>query len=245
MKKRKIMSFVIICSLFLLTGCSSKEVYHNDNMTAYFEENVEDRLDLSIDFICSTTNLPESTVQTLLTFSPVDESYEIELSDGMIYGYYNETLDDSSGIYMKAYSSLDELEKDLNMDVISSSNIVYPEDGNNLVLEYYPDTMLLINFASAKTSTGDVSSIQFQMQLKGAKSNNRFAGDTSRGVVDISENIRHEELKTRDGLRVDAFVDETKGKAGIYLLSDACLYSWELDNIQSYDDVKSFVDSLE
>lgn len=50
MKKKKIMSFVIICGLFLLTGCSSKEVYHDDNMTAYFEENVEDRLDLSIDF---------------------------------------------------------------------------------------------------------------------------------------------------------------------------------------------------
>lgn len=235
---------MVINSLFLLSGCSSTEVYHDENMTAYFEE-IEDRLDLSIDFKCSTTNLPESTVQTLLTFSPVDEAYEIELSDGMIYGFYNETLDDSSGIYMKAYSSLDELEKDLNMDVISSSNIVYPEDGNNLVLEYYPDDMLFINFASAKTSTGDVSSIQFQMQLKGDKSNNRFAGDTSRGVVDISENIRHEELKTRDGSRVDAFVDETKGKAGIYLLSDACLYSWELDNIQSYDDVKSFVDSLE
>ena len=91
MKKKKIMSFVIICGLFLLTGCSSKEVYHDDNMTAYFEENVEDRLDLSIDFKCSTATLPESTVQTLLTFNPVDEAYEIELSDGMIYGYYDGT----------------------------------------------------------------------------------------------------------------------------------------------------------
>lgn len=245
MKKRKIMSFVIICGLFLLTGCSSKEVYHDDNMTAYFEEIVEDRLDLSIDFKCSTATLPESTVQTLLTFNPVYESFEIELSDGMIYGYVDGTLDDGGNIYMKAYSSLAELEKDLNMDVISSSDIVYPEDGNNLVLQYHPDSMIFINFASAKTSTGDVSSIQFQILLKGTNPNNIFAGDTSHIVVDISENIRHEKLKTRDGLRVDAFVDETKGKAGIYLLSDACLYSWELDNIQSYDDVKSFVDSLE
>ena len=163
----------------------------------------------------------------------------------MIYGYYDGTLDDGGNIYMKAYSSLAELEKDLNMDIISSSDIVYPEDGNNLVIEYYPDSMIWINFASAKTSTVDVSAIKFQMQLKGTNPNNSFAGDTSRGVVDISENIRHEELKTKDGSRIDAFVDETKGKAGIYLLSDACLYSWELDNIQSYDDVKSFVDSLE
>lgn len=171
MKKKKIMSFVIICGLFLLTGCSSKEVYHDDNMTAYFEENVEDRLDLSIDFKCSTATLPESTVQTLLTFNPVYESFEIELSDGMIYGYVDGTLDDSGNIYMKAYSSLAELEKDLNMDVISSSDIVYPEDGNNLVLQYHPDDMIFINFASAKTSTGDVSSIQFQILLKGRNPN--------------------------------------------------------------------------
>lgn len=237
----KIIFPAILCSLFLLVGCSPKELYHDDNIMAYFEE-TDGRLDLSIDFRCFDTILPENTKQTLLTFTPVNDSYNIELSDGDIYGYYNGASNGGPSTYTKPYSSLAELEKDLNMDLISSSYIVYPENVNNMLLGYYPDAMISINFASAKTAVGDASNIEFQLNLE---SPHNYSDSTSRIIVDISENIRYEELETKDGLKVNVFIDESKGKAGIYLSTGSCLYSWQLNNIQSFDDVKNFVNSLE
>ena len=37
MKKNKIIFFLIVYSLFILVGCSSKEVYSDDNIIAQFE----------------------------------------------------------------------------------------------------------------------------------------------------------------------------------------------------------------
>lgn len=222
----------------LLIGCETQEIYHGNNITANIERS-DNRLDLSVDFEVPTSTLPDNTMQTLLTFAPVTE-YEITMSDGMIYNYNSDgVLDDGGTIYMKTYSSLSEIEKDLNLDIISSSEIIYPENENNFVLEYFPDSYIFINSASSKTKEGDASDIRFHINLKGI--NNKY-GDT---IADISENIRHEELKTKAGNRVDVFIDETKSKAGIYLLSTGYLYSWKLNNIQTFDDVKNFVNSLE
>ena len=69
-------------------------------------------------------------------------------------------------------------------------------------------------------------------------------GYTNRSMIDVSDQIRHEEMETKDEKRVDVFLDETKGKAGVYMVTPGCLYEWVLEEIQSLDEVKDFVDSL-
>lgn len=237
-KKKRIISGLILSSLFMLAGCSSKEVYSDDNIIAQFETN-DDRLDLDIRFRISSTTAPEISEQTLSTFEPVHE-YEVQLSDGTFYGYQDATLNKAGGIYVKTYSMLSEIEKDLNTDIISSSMVRYPEEGIHFSLHYDPVNSISIHSASAKTDSFDVlGETILQIEFEGTYDY------TTRVMMDISENIRHEELQTKTGDRVDVFVDETKGKAGVYLLSAGYIYSWQLDGIQSFADVKNFVNSLE
>lgn len=238
MKKIRIIFFLIVYSLFILVGCSSKEVYSDDNIIAQFET-IDNRLDLDIRFRIHSTTAPDISEQTLSTFESTHE-YLIQLSDGTYYGYQDATLNEDCEIYTKSYSTLSEIEKDLNMNIISSNMIKYPEEGINFSLQYHPGDSISIKSASAKAETFNFLDEKIlQIEFEGTDDY------TTRVMMDISENIRHEELQTKSRDRVDVFVDETKGKAGVYLLSTGYIYSWLLDGIQSFDDVKNFVSSLE
>lgn len=236
---KRIVCFIVSCCFCLLVGCGAGEVYRDDNIVAGLDDSVDGRLDLSINFRLSSAALDDSTLQTLETF-PGSMNLDVALSDGMIYGFNNEGAAGASPTKWKVYSTADEIERDLNMDIISSTEITYPDDRTNFLLTYYPDDyVIFITSAGVKTKNCTVSESGLQIHFDGT------TGYTSRSMIDISDNIRHEELETADGKRVDVFIDETKEKAGIYLLTPGCLYDWELSSIRSLDDVKNFVNSLE
>lgn len=151
MKKIRIIFFLIVYSLFILVGCSSKEVYSDDNIIAQFET-IDNRLDLDIRFRIHSTTAPDISEQTLSTFESTHE-YLIQLSDGIYYGYQDATLNEDCEIYTKSYSTLSEIEKDLNMNIISSNMIKYPEEGINFSLQYHPGDSISIKSASAKAET--------------------------------------------------------------------------------------------
>lgn len=230
---------IILCSFFLLVGCGAKEIYRDDNVVASLENSVDDRIDLSVDLRLSSTTLSGIALQTLETF-PNSKDLDVSLSDGTFYGFDGLAAEGAKGVNWKVYSSIDEIEKDLNMDLISSTEIKYPDKGNHFLLMYNPDAYnISIHEASTTTDDYDISNISLMISFDG-KTNY-----TSRSVIDVSDSIQHQELKTNNGKRVDVFIDQTKEKAGIYLLTSGCVYNWELNHIQSLDDVKSFVNSLE
>ena len=101
----------------------SGEIYADETIVAELGNLTEDRLDLSVSFRYGTASLSETARQTLETFD-ISTDFHIELSDGMSYGFNTEGAGGSDGARWKVYASEDEIEKDLDMDIISSKEVL-------------------------------------------------------------------------------------------------------------------------
>lgn len=238
-KMRMVLSGLVAGCVLLTGGCSIQKVYEDERMNAVITESEDGIGELGVYIQVSSAELPEKAKAAVETGKRVKE-YEVQLSDGIYYGYSDGTADGTGGVYPRVFSSADEIREFLGMNLLTGE-IDYPEGEDNFVLFYDPlDPSIMIHSASADLADG--ITVQWDAYLN-------FSGKNSQsvpGLAGVSEGVRHEEYTAPGGQRADIFFDGTSGQACICVLEPGILYEWYLDERpgeMEIQDVETFIDS--
>lgn len=240
----------IVFMAALLTACGfGKKIYEDDRLNAMITE-ADRRLDLSVQ-IRSLPIPMQETVRKNLSAGELCHDFRTQLSDGTYYEYQDGTMDQGGGIYAYVYSSEAELEQALAQNLPNSSEISWPEGGNNFILMYTPahgtetegtEESVDISAASAMENvTGAGLRVNWNISLNYGTA----AGRATSYLSDVTEDVIYESYTSAQGLSMDLFVDEGSGQALVSLLEEGAYYTWSLTGKLTIDSVKMFADTVE
>ena len=223
----------------LLCGCSEKNLYKDENMTAVVLDNGDGTGDLSVRFAVLPEEFPEKTKTAVTAGNPVRE-YEIRLSDGTVYTYSDETADAGGGVCVQVYASREEIEENLGIDLLSGKAAAYPAKENNYVL-YFSPAEESISIESAWAKLSNQVSVQERIYMN-------FSGKDSQyltGLPAVSENVKYEICELPDGQNAVVFADEATGQACVCVSEGGIVYHWSLMGQPIMETAKQFADTLE
>lgn len=242
-KNRKV--GVLFCSLWTavsLGACSAgaTKIYADNHMNAVVRNEDEEKvLAVDVDLTSKAPALSEFSMDAL-TLDGTVKSYEVQLSDGTIYGYQDDTMDHGTETYAKVFKSMEELSDTLDRSLLQSNENVYPEGENNFLL-IYDKTQDNITIHAAQVAAMENFKVKWDVLIT-------FTSDKSSrntfNIYDVTDRINHETYTSQNGLQTELFWDADTGKAGICVLEEGMCYTWELDGKVDEESVKAYADTI-
>lgn len=244
MKKKKITGMFagMLWGLLTLGACSflGKTIYEDDQISAVVQNDGEDTI------LAVTVGLPSEapslskTSMDLLTEDGPKREYEVQLSDGMIYGYQDATSDHGTETYVKVLESMREVNEVLDRSLLQSNENAYQPGENNFLL-LYDKIQGDLTIQAAEVTDMEKLKVTWNvyMTLKSSR-NNRATSQ----IYDVTNQVQHESYLSPSGIQTELFWDTDMGKAGIYALEEGVCYIWELDGEVDEETVKAFADTI-
>lgn len=242
-KMKKIGIFVGIVSTTLNLGACSlfgKIIYENDYINAVVRNDGKEKvLEVNVRLPSGAPALSKASIDSL-TEDGLKKDYEVQLSDGMIYGYHDSTTDHGTETYLKVFESVKELDEELDRSLLQSNGNAYLPGENNFLLTY-DKIQGNIDIQAAEVADMERFKVNWNVfMVLDPKKNNRKLFN----IYDVSNKIKHESYISQKGVKTELFWDADTGKAVIYALEEGVCYTWELDGKVDEKSVKAYADTI-
>lgn len=237
-RKSVIAGFLSFYIIIGICGCSTVTVYESENIDAVVTDS-DDEKELLVQIKVAPSDLPETLKQFIKENEPIYD-FEIQLSDGMYYGYHDETNDKNGGAFIETFSAISDIEEMLDKNFVNSTEIKYPDGKENFILHFMPADNS-VSITSAKVTFRDKISVQETLYMNYGKSNRRFVPC----LTGVTDKIYCEESDTSFGKKTLTFIDETVDQAGVYLEMEGIIYWWSFEGDFNKEDIILFIKTLE
>lgn len=233
---------IVIMTLLLmsgLSGCSQKTVYSDEGLTIYQVETDQGK-ELYADMSISPAELSDDTYESLTASEPVVE-YEVELSDGSVYGHQGMENEEAHA-YAYTYGTLSDISASHHLDLLTSDMTIYPESNRNFILIYDNNsrTRNVSIFGVKPEIEKDYQISYMQIYLC-------YGPETDRArysLQNITEEACQETYEIIDGEQAHLMYDLSVGKGVIFVRMEGAFYVWGLEGIEKQDDLYEFADSI-
>lgn len=238
MKKAKFAAAALF--LFLaLSGCAYKEIYSAEGMSVYLIKGDQGK-ELYTEVSVYPVGISEELRASLTANESLGE-YEVQLSNGEYFGFsVAENLE--SHYHPWVYGTLSDIADSLNMDLLVSDLAVYPQSDRNFLLLYDDDAR-----ERNISILGVCPELEKNYQISGVNTYLYFGSGTGHvrpTLREVTKEAKHETYEVAGGEQAHLLYDLTVGKAEIFVRRQGAYYAWELEGIESLDDLYEFADSL-
>lgn len=147
-----------------------------------------------------------------------------------------------SHCYPWVYGSMADIADSLHQDLLVSDLAVYPESDKNFLLLYDDDAK-----ERNISIRGVCPELGKNYRISGMYIYLYFGSATGRvrpTLREITEEAKHETYEIAGGEQAHFLYDLTVGKAEIFVRKEGAYYEWQLDGIESLDDLYEFADSI-
>lgn len=238
--KRAVQIFIMIMLLTsCLTGCSQKAIHSTEGLTIYRVE-TEQGKELYADMSIYPSKLSDDTKKSLTSSEPFVK-YEVELSDGLSYGYQGMENEDAH-TYAYTYGTLDDISDSHHLNLLATDMAIYPEGNRNFILIY--DN----NSRTRNVSIWGVKpKLEKDYQVSYMNIYLCFGPETDRArysLQNITDEANYETYEIVNGDQAYLMYDLSIGKGVIFVRQEGAFYVWELEGIESRDDLYEFANSI-
>lgn len=238
MKRTGIVAMLLLL-ISCLSGCSWKDIYSAEGISIYRVE-TEQGKELYADMSIYPAKLSDDTKESLTTSEPIVE-YEVELSDGISYGYQG-MENEKPHAYAYTYATLSDIADSHQLDLLASDIAIYPEGNQNFMLLY--DN-------GSRTRTVSIWGVNPRLEKDYQVSYMHiylcFGPETDRArysLQDITDEANYVTYEISNGEQAHLMYDLSIGKGVIFVRMDGAFYVWELEGIKNLDDLYEFADSI-
>lgn len=233
---------IVLIILFLiscLSGCSQKAIYSSEGLTIYRVETDQGQ-ELYADMSIYPAKLSDDTKEFLTSGEPFVE-YEVELSDGSFYGYQGMENEEAHA-YAYTYGTLSDIADSHHLNLLATEMATYPEGDRNFILIY--DN----NSRTRNVSIWGVKpKLEKNYQISYMNIYLCFGPETDRArysLQNITDEANYETYKFVNGEQAHLMYDLSIGKGVVFVRMEGAFYVWELEGIDSQDDLYEFADSI-
>ena len=233
---------IILTTLFLtfsLSGCSWQDIYSAEGISIYRVE-TESGKEIYAEMSILPVQLQEETEEYLTASEPITE-YEVQLSDGISYGYYGMENEEPQA-YAYTFGSLEEISDALSLDLLASNLLIYPESDKNFFLLY--------NTAGNRTVSiqGVKAKLEKDYQITYMDIYLCFGPETDHArysLQNITDEADHMLYEVAGGEEAYLLYDLSVEKGTVFVRMDGAFYVWELKGIKDLEDLYEFADSIQ
>lgn len=216
-------------------------VYAKDGiLISHFEQGQSNSFYTYIDI--SPVEMSKESEKILTIGEPISE-YSVQLSDGMVYSHQDQgVVFSETNAWIHTYGSLQDIAESLQLNIVSSDLVNYPESDNNLLLIYSKGS------SSQRISIQSIiPKMEKDYSITDMNSYLCFGSEeviATHVFTHITKETKHEVYKIQGGEKAHLLYDLSTEQGVIFVRMDGAYYIWELQGIKKIEDLYEFADSL-